>query len=115
MKQKGGKKIDDTPLHKAARDGNISRVEQLLYKGDYIDMKNKNGLTPLHQSVIFGNHEMVNYLLDSRSNVNLGDNEGATPLHMAVNENIGRITQLLLNRSGRNLIPPNFCFWYIFN
>ena len=81
MKQKGGKKIVDTPLHRAARTGDISRVIQRLYVGDYIDMGNNDGLTPLHQAVYNNMEEMVDFLLNRGSNVNRRNNVGLPPLH----------------------------------
>ena len=62
-----GNQKGDTPLHLAAKSGNIDVVQALLDNGaiDSINMKNKHGSTPLHLAAKSGKIDVVQALLDN--------------------------------------------------
>lgn len=60
-------------LHRAAGDGDIDTVRQLLEEGADINQFDEMGETPLHRAVDSENLEMVKYLLSNGANVDARD------------------------------------------
>jgi ankyrin repeat protein len=73
-----------TPLHFAAREGQIEAAEMLLAAGAPIDRQAADGKTPLNLSIYNGHYELASLLVDSGADVNLADAEGFPPLFWAV-------------------------------
>ena len=67
----------DTPLHIAARNGNLKIIEVLLKCGDDPNVKNRAGQTPLTLAAQFGHHDVVSFLVKGQS----------TPTHPSPNAN----------------------------
>ncbi|CAB0039314.1 unnamed protein product [Trichogramma brassicae] len=101
------REMDDTPLHMAARSGNIEMMELLLSHGAKPTLKNKERLTPL--DILFS----VNYYIDDVELVRMmleagGDEFEADRIHewlrWAVVKRLPNVTKLLL----KNGADPTF-------
>jgi len=72
-----------TPLHYAAREGNLEAVRLLLEHKADPNAKDRRGRTPLHYAVK-ASDEVVAELVKAGADVNARDDRGRTPLHWAV-------------------------------
>lgn len=73
-----------TALYRAAKDGNINRVRELLKDSKANpNICTKKGLSPLHQAAHWGEVEIVKLLLDFGADPNCDNGKGWTPLHSA--------------------------------
>ncbi|CAD6189777.1 unnamed protein product [Caenorhabditis auriculariae] len=74
------------PLHKAAEDDDILKMQQLLHDGYDPNERDDQNWTPLHHACFHGRQEAINMLVKSPlfTMVNAQNNGGATPLHYAV-------------------------------
>ena len=73
-----------TPLHFAARQGDIESTRLLIAAGGDVNAITADGKAPLELAVYNGNYELASVLIDSKANVNHADAEGFTPLFWAV-------------------------------
>lgn len=69
---------DWTPLHAAARDGNIGQVETLLNEGADPDIQDEQGKTALHYAAANGHNGTVRVLLQHHADATLRDDAGRT-------------------------------------
>ena len=69
-----------TPLHMAARRGNIAIARALLDGGAALEARDKKEETPLRRAVNCGHPEFVSFLLSHGADVNTRDKQGRTPL-----------------------------------
>ncbi|MHC4124652.1 MAG: ankyrin repeat domain-containing protein, partial [Planctomycetota bacterium] len=78
----------DTPLHKAARRGNVREIKRLLDSGADVDAKDQKGRTPLYLAAACGKYKAVELLLKHNANVD-GQNFklGITALFGAIQNN----------------------------
>ncbi|MHB9133321.1 MAG: ankyrin repeat domain-containing protein [Armatimonadota bacterium] len=74
-------KLNTTPLHVAAANGNTEIVKALIGKLANVNACRVDGIRPIHSASLFGHFEIVQILLDSGADVNVGDVDGMTPLH----------------------------------
>jgi len=74
---------EQTPLHMAARRGNIGIAQALLNGGAALEARDKKGETPLRRAVNCGHPEFVSLLLAHGADVNTRDKKGRTPLQAA--------------------------------
>lgn len=73
-----------SPLHKAARNGKVEMIKQLLeYKAD-IERRAENGNTPLLDALSVNKSATAKILIDSGANIHTQNNFGETALNMAV-------------------------------
>jgi len=81
-----------TPLHEAAKAGDLDIVRILFDHGAYWNAKTGRGETPLHyalddlSSVSDIRKAIVLLLLEKGADLSVGDNRGDTPLHAAVHD-----------------------------
>ncbi len=76
--------IEQTPLHKAAEESNISEMQRLLKEGRIIiDFPDENGDTPLSLALKSGSDRAVLFLLDQGADIQ-GNGTGRSPLTLAV-------------------------------
>eukprot|EP00733_Pompholyxophrys_punicea_P000858 Pompholyxophrys_punicea_v1_NODE_330_length_2237_cov_5.916132.p1 type:complete len:252 gc:universal NODE_330_length_2237_cov_5.916132:1541-786(-) len=77
--------VPKTPLHIAARDGDLNRAQHLFADNNLdINVRDNIGWTPLHHASFHGHAEMVELLLSQKDiAVDAEDNENMTPLHEA--------------------------------
>eukprot|EP00899_Mesostigma_viride_P014168 jgi/Mesvir1/22752/Mv14152-RA.1 len=99
---------DQTPLHIAARDGNVESIEVLLNAGasSALDTRDKFGLTPLHLAASFGRSEAVKMLLGRGADIEEKNKGGGTALHLAAQRGYVDVVRVLL-RSGANQAAVN--------
>ncbi|WP_338405961.1 ankyrin repeat domain-containing protein [Wolbachia endosymbiont (group A) of Longitarsus flavicornis] len=95
-------KLGRTPLHLAAKAGDLSKINLLC--DDYnanIEAQDNFGYTPIFFATQSGKLNVVSLVLYYGANINAQDMYGSTPLHYAAQEgNLGMI-QLLLSRCAR--------------
>lgn len=92
-----------TPLHFAARNGDIKMVNALIeYKALPMPVS-KKGKTPLHYAAEQGNKDMIVILTKNRPNINVTPEGKETPLDIAVRKADSNIVSALLARG----IDPN--------
>jgi ankyrin repeat protein len=83
-------------LIKAAENGDLPHLEELLAKGVNVDARNSNGWTPLIIASEMGHIDVVQALLAKGSDINAKDNDGWTPLMRASQfGNLGVVRALL--------------------
>jgi ankyrin repeat protein/L-ascorbate metabolism protein UlaG (beta-lactamase superfamily) len=88
-----------TPLHGAARHGQLGMAKALVSNGARINVYDNEGLTPLHMAVQSGDIEMVSYLVDHGAFLNTPEkNTGSTELHLAVAMGYDDIATLLMEK-----------------
>jgi len=92
----------EAELHKAAYNGDVQRVRELLSKGVNPDARDSYGGTALHAAMFQKNMEIVTLLLEHHFDVNaVGLQNGYTPLHDAVWANNTEAVKLLLDRNAK--------------
>lgn len=70
------KEFTATPLHSAARSGNLLIAEKLIASGASIHHQGKYGWTPLHIAIVFKQFELVKLLLKAGSDLEIQDGNG---------------------------------------
>jgi hypothetical protein len=79
----------ETPeIHKAASNGNLQQVKQLLEAGVDPNRLDSSGRTPLHQA---SSPAIVRLLIDAGANVKATDKAQVTPLHLATHIESARL------------------------
>ncbi|KAI8909488.1 ankyrin repeat protein [Gorgonomyces haynaldii] len=81
-------KLGDTPLHIAAKAGNIDKgnipfCQFLLDSGAQINSKNSQGLTPLHSAIQTGQIPTAQFLIEKGADIKAKTDGGWTVLHLA--------------------------------
>ena len=82
-------KDESTPLHFAARSGNIGIVKLLIENGAIIDAQKKYGYTPLFETIKTSKYVHVSHadiaktLIKNGANIDMQKEDGYTPLHEA--------------------------------
>jgi ankyrin repeat protein len=97
----------DTELHKAAKDGDVDRVKELLDSGAQIDALGAQGRTPLHRALGGGFLECACLLLDRGADPHIIDSLKRTSLHWAVlgaGEVMACVEQLFIRNAGQNMV-----------
>ncbi|XP_036891022.1 2-5A-dependent ribonuclease [Sturnira hondurensis] len=84
-------------LMKAVREGDVSRVRQLLEEGADVNFQEEEGgWSPLHNAVSVGKEDIVNLLLQNGADPCLRKRNGATPFIVAgIEGHVGLLTLLL--------------------
>eukprot|EP00057_Strongylocentrotus_purpuratus_P026850 XP_011681324.1 PREDICTED: ankyrin-1-like [Strongylocentrotus purpuratus] len=72
-----------TPLYKAALEGHLEGVDDLIARGANVNKPSKGGLRPLHAAAQEGHAHIVDFLIMPGADVNVGCERGRTPLHTA--------------------------------
>lgn len=86
-----------SPLHEAAKNGNISEIKKLVANGEDVASRDEEALTALHWASIRGKLTVAEFLIENGADINAIDSFGTTVLHMAI---FGgeKMVQLLLNK-----------------
>ncbi len=76
--------IERTPLHFAAKTGNLEIIEILLDNGADVNIRSFEGTTPVYNAVKHGHNEAIKLLYRHGANLDLAaEGIGSTPLHSA--------------------------------
>jgi len=108
----------NTPTHLAARNPDISLIQELLERGAEVNAMSNLGQSPLHEAAIHGQLDAVSLLLQQKADVDLASSAGMTALHyVAQNGQVGRQEEIAvtllesradvnaLNKEGGNSTP----------
>ena len=91
-----------SPIHDAARDGNIEAVKQHLAAGTDVNVKSgRNATTPLHLAANNSHKEIVELLIAEGADVNAKDAIGTTPLDAAIYGKNPETADLLRKHGGK--------------
>ncbi|MDQ6631887.1 MAG: ankyrin repeat domain-containing protein, partial [Verrucomicrobiota bacterium] len=85
-----------TPLHKAARDGQLAVAKFLLENGANVNGLSVRNTTPLFLAAQSGNRAMLELLISKGADVNAKDSSGRTALHLAAEQGFKAVVQLLV-------------------
>uniref|UniRef100_A0A8D8K462 Ankyrin-3 n=1 Tax=Culex pipiens TaxID=7175 RepID=A0A8D8K462_CULPI len=84
-----------TPLHHAAKCGNLEVLQLLLREGADVNAEDSNGNTSLHYADEGGGH-VVSFLIEYSSDINHKNMDGDTPLHFSSQKIEPEISKILL-------------------
>ncbi|XP_025114689.1 LOW QUALITY PROTEIN: ankyrin repeat domain-containing protein 11-like [Pomacea canaliculata] len=96
----------ETPLHIAAKRGDVKQTKKLIKAGASINVKDYAGWTPMHEACNQGNIEVAKQLLKAGANVNVQGFEDDTPLHDAASNGHAKLVSILL-KHGANPLQTN--------
>ncbi|MFT3931166.1 MAG: ankyrin repeat domain-containing protein [Spongiibacteraceae bacterium] len=88
---------NETALMRAARQGLVEHVDELIDAGASIDVKNADGNTALWLACYSGNETIVKKLIDADADLDNQNDNGATALIYSASAGKTRIVQLLVN------------------
>jgi len=69
-----------TPLHWAAHDGDVARVDALIRARADVNARNRFGSTPLYEAALEGNTEIIRRLLKAKADPDAANDGGMTAL-----------------------------------
>lgn len=75
-----------TPLHWAARYGDVLLVQEFVKRGANVVVENDHGSTPLHLAVMNGNWNVVIYFGSIGMNMNIRNRQNQAPIHEIVHQ-----------------------------
>ena len=89
-----------TPLHSAARSGDVDKVRQLLGEGMYtVNCTDSRGQTPLHCACMGGHLEIVGMLIaEFKADMTIQNEDGDTALMLAAKTGHDNVVHGLLSR-----------------
>ncbi len=91
----------DTPLHIAAKKGEVENVKDILSVGANVNSKNANGKTALMDAMDRGNTDVAQVLLDNGANLNTKDKDNKTVLELAIDQKNEKSISFLLKNNAR--------------
>ncbi|ETE66355.1 Ankyrin repeat domain-containing protein 49, partial [Ophiophagus hannah] len=94
-----------TPLHRAAYNGHMEVVRELIAHGADVHALTVDSWTPLHSACKWNNTKIASFLLQHGANVNAQTNGLLTPLHLAAGNRESKETLELLLMS--RYLKPN--------
>ena len=95
------------PLHEAAKEGDLPKVNSLIEGGADLNVRNENGATPLHFAADRGHKDVAELLISKGADVNAETKRGFTPLHGAARSGNKDLVELLISK-GANVNASNF-------
>ena len=94
--------MQEEPLVRAAKDGDLAAVERLVSAGHDVNATEDGGATALTLAAFRGHDKIVQYLVAHGANVNKADAQGWTPLMVASELGYLKIVKILLE-AGANV------------
>ena len=89
----------ETPLHFAARRGNVVSAETLLNDvRSVVDCPDNSGVTPFHMACASGNLKLCQLFLEHKANIRALTLEEKSPLHFTATHGHTEIAELLLSK-----------------
>uniref|UniRef100_U3IN84 Ankyrin repeat and SOCS box containing 13 n=1 Tax=Anas platyrhynchos platyrhynchos TaxID=8840 RepID=U3IN84_ANAPP len=98
---------DRTPVHEAARQGEILQLQQLIESGACVNAVTYDSITPLHEASLRGQTQCVKLLLAAGAQVDARNIDGSTPLCDACASGSIECVKVLLSH-GAKVNPPLF-------
>lgn len=95
----------ETPLHCAARNGQLGAVRLLLSWGARVNAKRDDGNQPLHEALVNGMADAALLLLKRGARVNAPSVSGEQPLHLAARTGNVQLVKELLSRGAKVNAP----------
>ncbi|KAH6612868.1 hypothetical protein B0J18DRAFT_69947 [Chaetomium sp. MPI-SDFR-AT-0129] len=93
--------LHETPLHRAAANGNLAAAKAILALAQMartdVDAKDYRGRTPFWHAAASGAHDIAELLLHHGADRTVRDDKGWTPFHAGCRGGHARIVQLLLD------------------
>jgi ankyrin repeat protein len=86
-----------TPLHWAARDGNVAMGRSLIAHGADIEAENKSWQTPMHLATAKGHASFVKLLHYSHANLEPRDKRGSVPLELAAHGHHAEVMEYMIS------------------
>src|SRR6478672_2408906 len=77
----------ETPLHRAAREGNAQQVSKAIKWSRNIDKHGPKGHTPLHGAAVANKDQGAQVQLEHQAQIESLDKDENTPLHLAARSN----------------------------
>jgi len=71
-----------SPLHKAALEGDVGRIDEYIRKGVPVNGRDARGNTPLHYAYYHGQQAAVDSLIAYGADLTIRNKDGDTPLDM---------------------------------
>ncbi|OXB58058.1 hypothetical protein ASZ78_007717, partial [Callipepla squamata] len=99
--------VDRTPVHEAARQGEILQLQQLIESGACVNTVTYDSITPLHEASLRGQTQCVKLLLAAGAQVDARNIDGSTPLCDACASGSIECVKVLLSH-GAKVNPPLF-------
>ena len=93
--------ITDTPLHSAAKTGNIDLARSLIEHGASIDWCCCSCVTPLHDAIINKHPEIVDLLLKAGANTEIPYDLNASAMDLARKNGTREIVELIASHNER--------------
>lgn len=84
------------PIHKAARSGDVDRIEQLLEQGAELEERDETQETPLISAALAGQSSVVSILIAKGADVHARNDRGLTSLHGAAYGGHSEVVRLLI-------------------
>jgi len=84
------------PIHEAARNGDVDRIEQLLAQGADLEERDQTQETPLISAALAGQLDTVGSLISKGADVHARNDRGLTALHAAAYGGYPKIVRLLI-------------------
>jgi serine protease inhibitor/ankyrin repeat protein len=97
---RNGTGLHSTPLHVAARQGNIEAVRSLIAQGAEVNARDDHGETPLHEAASVTCIDVVQLLVANGADVNAKSKNAVAPLDRASFQHDREAVAELLIRSG---------------
>jgi ankyrin repeat protein len=91
-----------SPIHLAAKDGDVQAIAYLTKLGENVNLKSLDGTTPLHYAALENQLGAVIYLISQGAEVNAKNGSDETPLHWAAWCKNVDISKILIEK-GANL------------
>ncbi len=91
----------NTPLHLAARSGDVDACKSLIVMVAQVDVQNRYGRAPLHLAANKGHLDVCKTLIDADADVNIQDFLSWTPLYYAVVGSHLEICKILIEHGAR--------------
>ena len=98
----------ETPLHLAAKSGDMDKVRELLEGGKYgVNCFDLGRWTPLHMAAYCGHLGVVKVLISEfKANVNACTDSGETPLHQAASNGHSGVVRVLISEFKSDVNTP---------
>ncbi|OBC02711.1 ankyrin repeat domain-containing protein [Gordonia sp. 852002-50395_SCH5434458] len=103
-------RLDRTPLHYAAVDGDLKELKKLIAAGADVNAREARDWTPLHFAAESLHPEVVEALIAAGAEVDAQNDRGETPLHLTIGRggyDRSAATATVLRRAGADVHKPD--------